>query len=643
MHTRLLPPAFLILFLCLLPFITIQCANESAMRAAQTAVQQVRTRYLENLHTLDSLVGEMQTALHNGNSERTKEQLRALFREARLAYKKTEYLVEYFHPYTVRSINGPALEDIEEEDPDRLIYPTGFQVIEEMLFAGEDAIDEQRMALMLRNLDATVQRTINTAQSGTITDEQVFDALRLEIARIITLGISGFDSPVAFHSLPEATASLQSIQDVLEIYLQPAHTDNLRVIAALTQGAQAFLAYNTTFEQFDRLTFITRFANPLARELHNARTTLGIAVPDVSRPFRTTAITLFDSAAFDPAFYAPGYTKAVNEETIQLGKLLFFDPVLSGNNRRACASCHQPEKAFTDGNTRSVAFDFNGKVERNAPTLLNAALQSGQFHDLRTTFLEDQANAVVHNNAEMHGSLQQAASILEKSPEYSALFSRAFPGTTSTESTVTEQHIRVALASYIRSLTTLNSRFDRLMRGDTMAFSVQERHGFNLFMGKARCGTCHFMPLFNGSAPPLFTKMETEILGVPATADTLHATLDPDKGRAAIFNINLDRFSFKTSTVRNIALTAPYMHNGVYTTLEQVIDFYNRGGGIGLGIPMERQTLPAYPLHLTREEQQNLIAFLHTLTDTTGTTSRPTRLPALPSPQTAHRRVGGDY
>lgn len=613
------------------------------MRASQTPVQQVRTRYLENLHTLDSLVGQMHTTLNSGNSVRTKEQLRALFREARLAYKRTEYLVEYFHPYTVRSINGPALDDIEDDDRDRLLYPTGFQVIEELLFTDDGPVDEQQMAFMLRNLDATVQRMINSAQSSTVTNEQVFDALRLEIARIITLGISGFDSPIALHSLPEAAASLQSIQNVLSIYLTPAHGDKLRTLSTLTQGAQTFLAYNTNFDQFDRLTFITRFANPLARELHNIRVALGIAVPDVRRPFRTTAITLFDSTAFDPDFYAPSYTTNINEETIQLGRLLFFDPILSGNHRRACASCHQPEKAFTDGSPRSVAFNFNGKVERNAPTLLNSSLQSGQFHDLRTTFLEDQANAVVRSTTEMHGSLQEAAQLLKSSPEYSTLFSRSFPSADSANQPVTEQHIRVALASYIRSLTTLNSRFDQFMRGNTRSLSAQEKHGFNLFMGKARCGTCHFMPLFNGSAPPAFTKMETEILGVPATADTLHATLDPDKGRSVIFNIDLDRFSFKTSTVRNIALTAPYMHNGVYTTLEQVVDFYNRGGGMGLGIPMERQTLPPDPLHLTRDEQQNLIAFLHTLTDTTGTTTRPTRLPTLSAPQTAHRPIGGDY
>lgn len=642
MTTRLLPSALLILLLCLLPFLTIQCVNESAMRASQPAVEKVRTRYLDNLQTLDSLVEQMQSVLADNNAPARWEQMRTLFRQARLVYKKTEYLVEYFHPHTVRLINGPALEDIEEDDPDRLIHPTGFQVIEELLFAEEEP-DTTQVALQLRNLGATVQRTINTGQSGTIVDEHVFDALRLEIARIITLGISGFDSPVTLHSLPEAAASLQAMQEVLTIYLEPAYPDELRSLTTLIQGAQAFLTYSTDFDGFDRLTFITRFANPLAREVSRARQKLGIAVPDVRRPFRATAATLFDSAAFDPGFYAPGYAAGRDEELVQLGKLLFFDPVLSGNNRRACASCHQPEKAFTDGRTKSLAFDFNGDVQRNAPTLLNAALQNGQFHDLRTTFLEDQARAVVHNNTEMHGSLQQAAELLTGSPEYTALFARAFPSTPAGSSPVSEQRVRVALAAYIRSLTTFNSRFDRHMRGDTTALSAQERHGFNLFMGRAKCGTCHFMPLFNGTVPPLFAKTELEILGVPTTADTLHATLDPDRGRAAIYNIPLDRFAFKTSTVRNSALTAPYMHNGVYTTLEQVVDFYNRGGGTGLGIPMERQTLPPDPLNLTASEQQQLIAFLHALTDTTGTTTRPERLPVLHRPQTAHRRIGGEY
>ena len=149
--------------------------------------------------------------------------------------------------------------------------------------------------------------------------------------------------------------------------------------------------------------------------------------------------------------------------------------------------------------------------------------------------------------------------------------------------------------------------------------NAAEINGFNLFMGKAKCATCHYVPLFNGSKPPTYYYQESEVIGVPATADTLHPLLDSDSGRIHTLNLDFFNHAFKTPTLRNIALTAPYMHNGVYKTLEEVIDFYDKGGGQGLGLSLPNQTLPADKLQLTKTEKKNLKAFLLTLTDTTGT------------------------
>ena len=134
-------------------------------------------------------------------------------------------------------------------------------------------------------------------------------------------------------------------------------------------------------------------------------------------------------------------------------------------------------------------------------------------------------------------------------------------------------------------------------------------------MGKARCGTCHFAPLFNGAAPPTFAEAEPEVIGTPAGRGG-RSRVDPDVGRFAVDRIELHRFAFKTPTLRNVALTAPYMHNGVFETLEDVIDFYDGGGGVGLGIAIPQQTLPGDSLHLTRTEKRDLVAFLGALTDT---------------------------
>jgi cytochrome c peroxidase len=138
-------------------------------------------------------------------------------------------------------------------------------------------------------------------------------------------------------------------------------------------------------------------------------------------------------------------------------------------------------------------------------------------------------------------------------------------------------------------------------------------------MGRARCATCHFAPLFNGAAPTSFTVSEPEIIGVPDRAVGHRATLDPDPGRGGFDHIALHEHAFKVPTLRNIALLSPYMHNGAYATLEQVVAFYDAGGGIGIGADVPRQTLARRPLHLTRDERADLVAFLGALTDTNVT------------------------
>jgi len=189
------------------------------------------------------------------------------------------------------------------------------------------------------------------------------------------------------------------------------------------------------------------------------------------------------------------------------------------------------------------------------------------------------------------------------------MFQKAYPDLQEVKS----EHIQNALASYIRSLTFLDSRFDKYMRGDKTQLNTQEINGLNLFMGKAKCGTCHFMPLFNGTIPPNFTKTESEVIGVPS--DKSGKTIDSDIGKYAQVKVEKMKYAFKTTTVRNIALTAPYMHNGVYETLDEVVDFYNKGGGKGLGIDLPHQTLPFDKLSLNKQEQKDLVAFMKTLTD----------------------------
>ncbi|HSZ34145.1 MAG TPA: hypothetical protein VK772_12595, partial [Puia sp.] len=143
------------------------------------------------------------------------------------------------------------------------------------------------------------------------------------------------------------------------------------------------------------------------------------------------------------------------------------------------------------------------------------------------------------------------------------------------------------------------------------AMNDQEINGFNLFMGKAKCGTCHYLPLFSGNFPPRYVKMESEVIGVPETPEG--KAVDPDMGRYNIQKTPSFLHAFKTPSLRNISRTAPYMHNGAYQTLEQVMDFYNKGGGRGLNLKIDNQTLPFDSLGLNKKEISDIIAFIRCL------------------------------
>jgi len=201
--------------------------------------------------------------------------------------------------------------------------------------------------------------------------------------------------------------------------------------------------------------------------------------------------------------------------------------------------------------------------------------------------------------------------IIEKDSSYISLFKKSFG-----KIPYSNRETVRAIAVYLSTLKGFNSKFDKNMRGEENTFSKSEKNGYNLFMGKALCATCHFMPLTNGTVPPFFTETEKEVIGVPETK--ANKKLDNDLGFYWKFKEDLHKGMFKTPTVRNAAVTAPYMHNGVYNTLEEVIDFYVQGGGGGMGFDLPHQTLPFDILELTEQDKKDLVAFIKTLTDVSG-------------------------
>jgi cytochrome c peroxidase len=570
------------------------------LRPRQKPLEQVKTQYLDDIAQLDSAVRQLQRSVQ---TNQTSSVLQDQFRKARLRYKRVEFLTELYFPETAKSINGANIPEVDEADR-KVEQPEGFQVLEELLFP-YDPTQHDETVHQASVLVSNVGRLGKIATTNELTDSHVFDAMRLEVFRLISLSITGFDSPVSHHSLPEASAALASLQRYLAFYNLDDHDTQLaRRLDSTFTAAIGQLKQAPDFNRFDRLNFITHHANVLSGLLLDAQQRLAIPVFKESRLLSPSARTLSDLDAFNPNHFVSSTDDHSTPARVALGELLFYDPILSGDSQRTCATCHQPDKAFTDGQTRSLAIGGQ-RVKRNAPTLMNSALQATQFTDSRVVFLEDQASDVIQNVAEMHGSLPVAVQKLQQQGTYQKQFANAY------KEGVTEHTLKNALANYVRSLTHLDSRIDRYLRGQPASLTAQEKLGFNLFMGKAQCATCHFYPLFNGTIPPGYEKTESEVLGTPATS--ANRQLDPDLGKFHTTTMDPHRYAFKTPTVRQAAKTAPYMHNGVYQTLEQVVDFYNQGGGNGLGFNLPNQTLPDSKLNLSKTEQDALVAFMKAL------------------------------
>jgi cytochrome c peroxidase len=270
--------------------------------------------------------------------------------------------------------------------------------------------------------------------------------------------------------------------------------------------------------------------------------------------------------------------------------------------------------AFSDGRPKSLSNVQGHTVQRNAPSLLNAVYARRFFYDLRAFTLEQQAEHVIFNQMEFNTAYAAILQKLNNNQQYRELFKNSFGN-----NAITRDQFSKALASYVLSLRSLNSPFDKYVRDEIKTIDAQVQEGFNLFMGKAQCGTCHFAPTFSGLVPPLYTENESEVLGVPEDPDAPVKKADADSGRLSnkIFSEMawIYERSFKTVSVRNAGLTAPYFHNGSYKALDQVVEFYNNGGGVGMGLKIKNQTLAGDSLHLTDGEKRSLVAFIQSLND----------------------------
>ena len=282
-------------------------------------------------------------------------------------------------------------------------------------------------------------------------------------------------------------------------------------------------------------------------------------------------------------------------QTVALGERLFFDPRLSADGTIRCATCHQPERAFSDSTSVSRGV-YGRRGTRNAPALVNRAYPDRAFFwDGRAPTLEQQVLHPIQDSVEMGQPLDALARRLRGDASYRAAFDRAFGGA------IDSNTVSRALASYVRTLRSGNAPVDRWRDGDTAALSPSARRGQLLFIGPANCVSCHV-----GSN---FTDEQFHNTGVSART-ALYAAAE-DSGRARVTRRALDAGAFKTPTLRDVALTGPYMHDGSLPTLEDVVAFYDGGGRANPNLDSEIR-----PLHLTPEQRRDIVTFLVALTGT---------------------------
>ena len=539
----------------------------------------------------------------------TDERAKTYFIKVREEFKKAEPFASYLYPEVGHKTNGPALA-IFTDDTQRVLNPTGLQKMEESIYEGEvsDATFKSELEITKGLMDV-LRKGI---EKHDLDPQRFFIATHQQLLRVISHSISGFDTPVSHLGLNEAGVSLQNLLDVYNAsiakIIEEKDADLDKSFREKVAKSTDFIAKNIDFDSFDRYTFIRDYVNPVMRDWVDIRKTSDLWGGVNNKPFNFDAPTFFENDSFNVSFFTPAVNRNPTEKQIALGEKLFFDPNLAKNGKMACATCHIPQQAYA--NDLVVNLDNLGRpLQRNTPTLINSVYQQAFFWDGRSGTILDQISSVFTSEQEFNASVHEFSDAILQDTTYVKLFDEAYGGISTKNTNVIK-----AISSYISTLSAFNSKFDRNMRGEEDTFTAQEKQGFNLFMGRALCATCHFMPLTNGTVPPFFQDSEKEVIGVPETS--ANKELDDDLGFYWKYKEELQRGMFKTPTVRNAAVTAPYMHNGVYRSLEEVIDFYNSGGGGGLGFDLEFQTLPFDELNLTEDEKAALVAYIKTLTDT---------------------------
>ncbi len=311
----------------------------------------------------------------------------------------------------------------------------------------------------------------------------------------------------------------------------------------------------------------------------------------------------------------PKIRDGFSPQQIDLGRYLFFDPILSGDGTVSCATCHDPDLGFSDGKALGEGI-HQSKMKRSSPTLWNVAYLKNLFWDARANSLESQMQGPLYSEEEMGTTESQLLATLNGIGNYQRLFLEAFPDKEPNDS-IKLHEIYTSIAAFESSLISLNSKYDQYAHGYHKALNENEIEGLNIFRSfVARCAECH--------TPPLFTNQQIAVIGSP---EPKGMPLDP--GAEITFNDKTRRGGFKVPSLRNIEKTAPYMHSGKFETLRETVEFYTKGRGHA--VPENEDLFIHWHIwepNLTDKELDRLVDFLKTLTDESFKPKVPKSLPS---------------
>lgn len=564
--------------------------------------------------------------------------------------KGIDFWLRYLEPISYKSINGPLPVEWETEVFEKFEKPyrrDGAGLTLAALYLDEPGANKDT----LQHLIQTSLHAIDVYKADTVvnplkTPDHFFLCNRLYLLNLAAIYTTGFECPDPTQVIPELRLMMHDVKDIYTMYngsfpekpLPAAYLD-------LYEKALAFVnAQDSDINKFNHYDFIREFVNPLfalnqqyIQEYHVFSKSM------VDYALNKNATSIFSKSLYNGQNAKGIFLRVKDTATLaaidRVGHLLFFDPILSGNNLRSCASCHKPEQCFADTlGSSNLQFSKKQGLARNTPSLVNAGYNHLIMLDGKHTSLQNQVHDVITSKDEMGSDESKVLQKVLSCKEYKKVFT-ALLKLTPQEKEITIEHISSAITYYYSKFSRTQSPFDDAMN-HKHTLSVDETAGFNLFMSKAQCGTCHFVPMFNGVKPP-YVGSEFEVLGVPA--DTNFRKLSPDDGRYIVFSAAETRHAFRTGTIRNAAMTAPYMHNGVFRNLNQVIDFYNNGGGAGKGLDVPNQTLSSDSLRLTAIEKTKLIAFIQALNEPVKPELPPKSLPKSSNSILNNRKVGGIY